>query len=116
MVAINTALFSAEKLSRDICGAASMMLGADVAGIPGYEDKLVARVVQHAGNLAFNLKGGRITGETRNFMVDGVKQHIKHFVEALKSEDIIALNKAHFAVTFVVFKTVSDASGVEIKA
>ena len=115
MVAINTALFNAEKLARDIEGAVSMMLGAAVTEIRGYDEKLVARIVQHASNLAFNLKGGRITGETRDFMVEGVKNHIKRFIEALVSEDTLALNKALFAVTFVVFKTVSDASGVEVK-
>jgi hypothetical protein len=115
MVTVNTCLFSADKLSRDICGAATMMLGTDVKKIPGFDENLVAKIVQYAGNFAFSLKGGNITGSTRDFMVGGLKVHIRSFVEALASRDLIALNKAHFGVSFVVFKTISDASGVEIK-
>ncbi len=115
MLPANPAAFNADKLARDIRGAASMMLGVEVEKIPGYDEKLVAKITQYAANFAVSLKSGRITGSTRDFMAEGLRTHIRAFVGALQSGNLIALNKAHFGVSFVVFKTISDASGVEVK-
>jgi len=108
-------LLNTDKLTSDIKAAVSLIIKKDAESVEGFDHRLLAKLVRQSDNTAFSIKSGKITGETRSFLIDGVRRTILAFVGAMKGIDILTANRVHFAVSVVVFKTISDASGFEIK-
>jgi hypothetical protein len=104
-----------ERLACDIKSAASIILNKDASAVPGYDVKLVGKIARQAYNLTLGIQSGKITGETRTFLVEGVRHTILSFVKELRGVDVLLANRVNFAVNVVVFKTISNASGFEIK-
>ena len=107
-------LIDTEKLSSDIKAAVSLMLKTDADSVDSFDAKLLAKIARQSDNTAYSIKSGRITGETRAFLVDGIRHNILAFVGKINGIDVLTANRVHFAVSVVVFKTISDASGTEI--
>jgi len=104
-----------DKLSSDIKAAIALVLKKDAESIEGFNPKLLAKLVRQSDNSSLSIKSGKITGETRSFLIDGVRRNILAFVGEMKGIDILTANRVHFAVSVVVFKTISEASGFQIK-
>jgi len=105
-----------EKLTIDIKSAASIILGRDVSSIEGFDLKLVSKIVRQADTAAMNMKRGVVTRETRDFLIDCIRTSASSFVSELKGIDAFTSGKANYAIVFVVFKTITNATGVELKA
>lgn len=105
-----------EKLTIDIKSAASIILGKDVSSMGGFDIKLVTKIVRQADTAAMNMKRGVVTKETRDFLLDCIRTSTSAFISALSGVDAFTSGKANYAIVFVVFKTVSNATGVELKA
>lgn len=108
--------FDAEKLTLDIRSAATIILGKDVSAIEGFDIKLTGKIARQAANAANTIKTARITKETKDFLLDGIRSTIKAFVDALQGVDAFTAGKVSYAITYVVFKTISNETGEEIKA
>jgi hypothetical protein len=105
-----------EKLSIDIKSAASIILATDVTAMPGFDNKLVTKIVRQADTAAMNMKRGVVTKETRDFLIDCIRTSTAAFVAALKDVDPVTAGKANYAVVYVVFRTISASTGAELKA
>ena len=105
-----------EKLTIDIKSAASILLNRDVAAVPGFEPKLITKIVRQADTAAMNLKRGVVTRETRDFLLECIRSASSAFVEALQGVDAVTAGKVNYAIVYVVFKTLTNATGVDLKA
>lgn len=103
-----------DKLKSDIRSAVSIMLKAEVASLVGFDEHAVAKIASQSENLAANLKNGWITHETRDFMMDGVRRQVMKLVGSLHL-DAPTVSKLRYAVLYVVCRTISEATGAELK-
>jgi hypothetical protein len=108
-------LINTDKLSTDIRAAITLVLKTEASSVTGFDAKLIAKITRQANNAAVSIKSGKITGETRTFLVDGIRRDILSLVKAMKEVDVLTANRVHFTISVVVFKTISDTSGFEIK-
>jgi hypothetical protein len=104
-----------EKLSSDIMAAVELVVKKDIVTLEGFDYRHLAKLVRQSDNVATSIKSGKITGETRNFLVDGIRRGILDLVKGLQGLDVLTANRVYFAISVVVFKTISEASGFEIK-
>jgi hypothetical protein len=105
-----------EKLTIDIKSAASIILDRDVTSVEGFDTKLVSRIARQADTAATNMKRGVVTKETRDFLIDCIRSSTSAFVGGLKGVDAFTSGKVNYAIVYVVFKTITNATGAELKA
>jgi hypothetical protein len=104
------------KLTGEIKSATTIILGKEASQAPGFEERLAAKIARQADNMATHMKTSRITKETRDFLEENLRKHISEYVAALAGLDPLTANKLNYAVAFVIFRAISAAAGVEIKA
>lgn len=104
-----------EKLTIDLKSAASIILDKDVTTLEGFDPKLVAKIVRQSDTAAMNMKRGVVTKETRDFLLDCIRTSAGAFVSELKNVDAFTSGKVKYAIVFVAFKTISLATGIDLK-
>ena len=104
-----------EKLTSDIKAAIAIAIRKDVAFVDSLDTKPLKKIVRQAANTAFAIKHSRITGETRDFLLSTLRQTMTESAHSIPGIDESMAHRATQALSVVVFKAISDATGTEIK-
>lgn len=105
---------NSEKLKSDIKAAISMYTAKPAEAMPGYDEKLISRIIARVENLVFHFGTGLITKETVDFLMEGIEKAESDLIDAVCADNVFAHGKAMFAVGFVVRKTLSDLTGMNL--
>jgi hypothetical protein len=104
------------KLIGEIKSATSIILGKEASKTDGSEEHLAAKISSQADNMATHIKNSRITKETRDFLEESLRKNINNYVKAFTGLDTLTASKLTYAIAFVVFRTITAATGFEMKA
>lgn len=99
-----------ESLVAEMKGAATQILGDDIASIRGFSERQMRAIAQQAKFVEQGIINGQITEETRDFFLDNLKDLVRGFVRTLQGLVIVTMEKLWNAIVGVIWRAIKAAT------
>ena len=95
--------------------AATAAIGNDVAGLSGFSNHQLTAIAQQAVIVSAGIADGSITGETRGFFLDSLKEMVRSFVNTLAGLVTVVIEQTWNAIVGVIWDAIGKATGLALE-
>ena len=95
--------------------AATAAIGNDVAGLSGFSNNQLTAIAQQAVIVSAGIADGSITGDTREFFLDSLKEMVRSFVNTLAGLIAVVIEETWNAIVGVIWDAIGKATGLALK-
>jgi len=94
--------------------AASAVIGKDVTALEGFSAQQMKQIGQQAVLVANGIADGSITGDTRDFLLQSLKEMVGSFVNTLAGLVVVTIEETVNAIVKVLWDAIGKAAGVAL--
>ena len=94
---------------------ATATIGNDVTGLSGFSNQQLTAIAQQAVFVSAGIADGTITGETREFFLDSLKEMVRSFVNTLAGLITVVIEETWNAIVGVIWDAIGKATGLALK-
>ena len=102
------------KLVSEMQAAATAVIRQDVATLGGFSAQQLQAIAQQAILVSRGIADGTITGETRDFFLDNLKEMVRSFVNVLVGLAIVVVEQTWNAIVGVLWAAIGKATGLAL--
>ena len=95
--------------------AATAAIGNDVTALSGFSNQQLTAIAQQAVLVSTGIADGSITGETREFFLDSLKEMVRSFVNTLAGLVTVMIEETWNAIVGVIWGAIGKATGLALK-
>ena len=95
--------------------AATAAIGKDVTALSGFSSQQLTAIAQQAVVVSAGIADGSITGETREFFLDSLKEMVRSFVNTLAGLVTVVIEQTWNAIVGVIWDAIGKAAGLALK-
>src|SRR5271154_4610805 len=95
--------------------AATATIGNDVTGLSGFSNQQLTAIAQQAVFVSAGIADGTITGETREFFLESLKEMVRSFVNTLAGLITVVIEETWNAIVGVIWDAIGKATGLALK-
>src|SRR3954452_12350963 len=101
-------------LITQIQSTATAVIGQDVTTLSGFSAQQLQAIAQQAVFVSAGIADGSITGETRDFFLDNLKEMVRSFVNVLAGLVVITIERTWNAIVGVLWAAIGKATGLAL--
>jgi hypothetical protein len=94
---------------------ATATIGNDVTGLSGFSNQQLTAIAQQAVFVSAGIADGTITGETREFFLESLKEMVRSFVNTLAGLITVVIEETWNAIVGVIWDAIGKATGLALK-
>lgn len=100
------------QLIEDMRNAVNQILNKDVTTLRGFSERQIKAIAQQSELVAIGIASGKITEETREFLLDGIEDMALNFAKTLRGLLMVTVEKVWNAIVEVIWKAIEAATGL----